>query len=312
MTMMTVTDRRVIAHDVVELSLTRADGEQVPAWEPGSHLELTLPAGAIRQYSMCGDRTDRTRLTIAVLREDNGRGGSRDVWDNLGVGEQVAVEGPRNHFALRRAGEYLFIAGGIGITPIIAMMREARRDGVPMKLWYGGRTQASMAYATELQAEFGADVMLVPQDVHGLIDLRAILSEPRPDCLVYACGPEPLLSAVASNMADWPACALSVERFVQEKATADDLRGDSFVIVCNDGQRVAVPSGTSALDALRENGLQLKSSCEGGTCGTCEVRVLAGVPDHRDEVLSDEEHAENDAMMICVSRSSTPELRLDV
>jgi ferredoxin-NADP reductase len=312
MTMMTVADRRVIAHDVVELTLTRADGEPVPAWEPGSHLELTLPGGAIRQYSVCGDRTDRSRLTIAVLREANGRGGSRDVWDNLGVGEQLAVEGPRNQFKLRAAGEYLFIAGGIGITPIIAMMREARTDGVAMKLWYGGRTRTSMAYAAELEAEFGADVMLVPEDVHGLINLRAVLAEPRPDCLVYACGPESLLSAVASNMAGWPAGALSVERFVPVQATAEELRGDSFVIVCNDGRRVPVPSGTSALEALRQNGFQLKSSCEGGTCGTCEVRVLAGVPDHRDDVLSDEEQAENDAMMICVSRSLNPEIRLDV
>jgi ferredoxin-NADP reductase len=312
MTMMTVADRRVIANDVVELTLTRANGEPAPPWEPGSHLQLTLPAGAIRQYSMCGDLTDRSRLTIAVLREANGRGGSRDVWDNLGVGQQVAVDGPRNQFTLRPAGEYLFIAGGIGITPIISMMRKARSDGVPMKLWYGGRARTSMAYATELEAEFGADVKLVPQDVHGLIDLRAILTEPRPGCLVYACGPEPLLGAVSANMAQWPIGSLSVERFVQERATAEDLSGHAFVIICNDGRRVSVPSGTSVLDVLRENGFQLKSSCEGGTCGTCEVRVLAGVPDHRDEVLSDEEHAENDAMMICVSRSVTPELRLDV
>lgn len=312
MTIMTVADRRVIATDVVELSLTRADGEPVPSWEPGSHLELMLPAGAIRQYSMCGDRADRTRLTIAVLRNPDGRGGSRDVWDNLGVGQQVAVEGPRNHFTLRPAGEYLFIAGGIGITPIIAMMREARSVGVPMKLWYGGRNRASMAYASELEAEYGEDVVLVPEDVRGFIDLRTILAEPRPDCLVYACGPESLLNAVAANMAQWPSDGLSVERFAQEKATAEELRGDSFVIVCNDGRRVQVPSGTSALDALRGEGLTLKSSCEGGSCGTCEVRVLAGVPDHRDDVLTEEEHAENDAMMICVSRSLTPELRLDV
>jgi ferredoxin-NADP reductase len=312
MTMMTVADRRVIAADVVELTLTRVDGEPVPAWDPGSHLELTLPAGVIRQYSVCGDRTDRTRLTIAVLREANGRGGSRDLWDNVGVGQQVAVEGPRNHFTLRPASEYLFIAGGIGITPIIAMMREARRIGAPMKLWYGGRSRSSMAYASELGAEYGADIVLVPEDEHGLIDLEAILAEPRSDCLVYACGPESLLTAIAGNMARWPTDALSVERFVQEKATAEDLRGDSFVIVCNDGRHVQVPSGTSALAALRNEGLKLKSSCEGGNCGTCEVRVLEGLPDHRDDVLSDEEHAENDAMMICVSRSLTPELRLDV
>jgi ferredoxin-NADP reductase len=312
MTTMTVADRRVIATDVVELTLTRADGEAVPAWDPGSHLEITLAAGTIRHYSVCGDRTDRTRLTIAVLREANGRGGSREIWDTVSVGQQIAVEGPRNNFTLRPAREYIFIAGGIGITPIIAMMRETRRIGSTMTLYYGGRTRSSMAYASELEAEHGVDVVLVPEDVHGFIDLEAVLTEPRPDCLVYACGPEPLLAAVAANMSRWPTDALSVERFVQEKATAEDLRGDSFGIVINDGRRIEVPSGVSALTALRSAGLTLKSSCEAGNCGTCEVRVLEGLPDHRDDVLDDEEHAENDAMMICVSRSLTPELRLDV
>jgi ferredoxin len=169
-----------------------------------------------------------------------------------------------------------------------------------------------MAYAWELEAEHSDHVVVTPEDEQGMLDLDAILTPVRPGCLVYACGPESMLTAVEARMSGWPTGALALERFVAQTATKHDLRGDSFDVVLNDGRRVTVPSGTSVLEALRNAGLDMKSSCEGGTCGTCEVAVTAGVPDHRDDVLTDEERAESDAMMICVSRSHTAELRLDV
>ena len=193
------------------------------AWEPGAHLDLQLPGGLSRQYSLSGDPADRTRYRLGILREQAGRGGSAYVHDTLRPGQLVEYAGPRNHFRLEPAATYVFVAGGIGITPILPMLAEATAAGADWTLLYGGRTAASMAFTAELAA-YGDRVMLWPQDTHGLLDLDGLLGSPAPGTLVYACGPEPLLDAVEQRMAAWPAGSLHLERFAAPVVERDPGR----------------------------------------------------------------------------------------
>ncbi|GAA1164723.1 PDR/VanB family oxidoreductase [Ornithinimicrobium humiphilum] len=312
---------REVADGVLELRLVRPDGQALPDWEPGAHLDVQTPAG-VRQYSLCGDPADNT-YTIAVLREETGRGGSRALHDLAAPGVELQVLGPRNHFPLvEDAEDYLLIAGGIGVTPIRAMADRLARTGARWRLHYGGRSRASMAYADEL-LDLGGDVVrLYPQDTDGLLDLGAILAEAGPGTVVYCCGPAPLLDAAAGAVAASPARELRVERFTGPTAPmpepggapADDaVTPTSFVVeLAASGGSVEVGPDRSILEAVRSAGVDVISSCEEGWCGTCETRVLAGVPLHRDEVLTPSEQASNEVMMICVGRSCSERLVLDL
>lgn len=301
------------AEGVLSLVLADPEGRQLPAWEPGAHLDLILTGGVLRQYSLCGDPRDRDRYRVAVLREPSGRGGSELVHTSLRPGELLTVRGPRNHFALEPSPRYLFIAGGIGITPILAMVREAEREGADWKLLYGGRSRASMAFTGELAA-YGDKVVLAPQDEAGLLPLRDWLSAPQPETKVYCCGPEGLLEAVEELCrTHWPVGSLHVERFAPkptEPVAAENEQ--AFEVVCQaSGHRIDVKPDCSIMEALRQVGLEVPSSCEEGICGTCETDVLEGTPDHRDSILSDAERAEGRTMFICVSRSLSPRLVID-
>lgn len=311
--------RTLVADDVVSLDLAAPDGAPLPPWTPGAHVDLILDDGSgggadggiERQYSLCGSpaRTDRWR--VAVLRAPDGRGGSARVHDRLVEGATVRVRGPRNHFALAAADRYLFLAGGIGITPLLPMVAEAAAAGADWHLWYGGRRLTSMAFRDEL-AGHGDRVTLVPQDTDGLLDLDAVLGDPRPDTLVYACGPEALLAAVEQRCAAWPADALRLERFAA-RAEADRGTDTAFeVVLQRSGLTVPVPAGTSVLEAVRAAGVSVLGSCLEGVCGTCETEVLAGEVDHRDSVLSAAEQEEDEVMMICVSRCRGQRLTLDL
>jgi ferredoxin-NADP reductase len=306
-----VAERRVDGEGVVVLTLREAGGHPLPGWAPGAHVDLLLPDGVIRQYSLCGDPTDLHTWRIGVLDEADGRGGSRYVHRELHPGTPVRVRGPRNHFALAPSPGYLFVAGGIGITPILTMIAEAERAGARWELVYGGRQRASMAFLDEL-AHYGDRVTLRPQDEFGLLDLDTLLGTPRPDTLVYCCGPEPLLAAVEERCASWPSGSLRVERFTAKPLTEPVLAGSFEVELTRSGLTLTVPPDRSILDVAEEAGVNVMSSCSEGTCGTCETPVLDGEPDHRDSVLTDEEQAANDCMMICVSRSRCPRLVLDL
>jgi len=298
-----------LADGVLGLTLRAAAGGDLPAWAPGAHVDLLLQPGLVRQYSLCGDPADRDRWQLAVLREPDGRGGSRHVHERLAAGARLSADGPRNHFELLPAPEYLFIAGGIGITPILPMLRAATARGADWRLLYGGRQRTSMAFLDHL-AGYGDRVSVRPQDETGLLDLSP-LDAPRPGTLVYCCGPEPLLAAVEQRCAGWPAGALRTERFT---ARAVDTTGDHDfqVVLRNSGRTVDVPAGISILKAVEQAGVSVLSSCQEGTCGTCETGVLDGEPDHRDAVLTDEERAACDVMMICVSRCLGERLVLDL
>ena len=332
---MRVEGKTSLADDVVALILVSAAGAVLPPWEPGAHVDLHLAPGLIRPYSLCGDPADRYRWRVAVLREPDGRGGSDFVHSLLTVGTELTVTGPRNHFRLAGADRYLFIAGGIGITPILPMVAEAARHSRPWRLVYGGRRRASMAFLGELAAWDG-QVTICPQDECGLLDLDVLLGTPQPGIAVYCCGPGPLLAAAEARCAAWPPGTLHVERFspgpdavpgtsaplgpgtsapLGPRAASDPAarRDSSFEVeLASNGRVIAVPCGTSVLAALRGAGLELLSSCEEGICGTCETGVLGGVPDHRDSVLEPAEREVGDIMMICVSRSCTARLVLDL
>ncbi|MGW0823206.1 PDR/VanB family oxidoreductase [Streptomyces sp. NPDC002845] len=303
-----VVDRRESAADgVLALTLRHPLGEDLPAWEPGAHIDVVLGPGLERQYSLCGDPADRSTWRIAVLDEPEGRGGSAYVHRELKEGDKVRVRGPRNHFALEAAPRYRFIAGGIGITPVLPMLAAAEAAGAQWTLLYGGRTRDSMAFTEELSA-YGDKVTIAPQDETGLLHLGPVLDGVPEGTLVYCCGPGPLLDAVEERC---PKGVLHVERFEpKQQETGPDSEFE--VVLERTGRTVTVPVGVSVLDTVRAAGVEVLFSCTEGTCGTCETDVLDGVPDHRDSVLTDEEREAGETMLICVSRCRGPRLVLDL
>ncbi|MFG2221643.1 PDR/VanB family oxidoreductase [Streptomyces sp. NPDC048644] len=308
------------ADDVLALDLVHPEGKPLPPWEPGAHIDVHT-GGHVRQYSLCGDPDDTGRYRIAVLHTPASRGGSTHIHTTLRPGHTLRVQGPRNHFAIEPAARYLFLAGGIGITPLLAMARHAHRTGTPWHLVYGGRRRTSLAFTAELTALTDASATdrcdLHPQDVHGHPDIDAALDGVTDDTLVYCCGPEPLLAAVeercaARGLAD----RLRTERFAApppaQGAPADGT-GHAFDVECRrTGRTVRVDDGTSILDAVEAAGIAVESSCRDGICGTCETRVLDGTPDHRDFLLTDGERAAHTSLMICVSRCAGDRLVLDL
>lgn len=301
-----VAERRQETADVVSLFLRRPDGAPLPAWEPGSHIDLVLADSLTRQYSLCGG--DARSWQVAVLREREGRGGSAYVHDVLKVGSRVRAQGPRNHFGLEPAPSYRFVAGGIGITPILPMLSAAAG---PWSLYYGGRSRRSMAFAAQLPARYPADRIRLCE---GELDLSGYLTGLRPGELVYACGPESLLAAVEAIV---PPEALRTERFTAARAdtaaTADTAGDRPFEVeLARSGRTMTVPAGQSILATLQEAGVEVLYSCTEGTCGTCETEVLAGRVDHRDSVLTADERARDDTMMVCVSRAKEGRLTLDL
>ncbi|MDQ0948162.1 ferredoxin-NADP reductase [Streptomyces phaeochromogenes] len=306
-----VVERRDLAAEgVLTLTLRHPLGEELPAWEPGAHIDVVLGPDLERQYSLCGDPADRHSWRVAVLREPDGRGGSAHVHGKLEEGDKVRVRGPRNHFALQPSPRYRFVAGGIGITPILPMLAEAEAAGAEWTLLYGGRTRNSIAFIEEL-GRYGDKVRIAPQDETGLLDLAAELGTPQPDTLVYCCGPGPLLDAVEERCAQWPKGSLHVERF-QPKVQETGADTEFEVVLERSGHTLTVPADVSVLDTVRSAGVEVLFSCTEGTCGTCETDVLEGTPDHRDSVLTDEEREAGETMLICVSRCRGKRLVLDL
>jgi ferredoxin-NADP reductase len=308
-----VARKETVTEGVVALTLADPNGQELPAWTPGAHIDLVLTDPPLtRQYSLCSDPADRHAWRIGVLREAQSRGGSQFIHDILQPGEMVRVRGPRNHFSLVTAPRYLFIAGGIGITPILPMVAAVNAMGTDWQLLYGGRRRTSMAFVDELAA-YGDRVRIYPEDEAGLLPLGSFLAPPREDTLVYCCGPEPLLVAVEGCCASWPAGSLHVERFKPKPAEAPPAVAETFeVVLQRSGITVTVPPDKSILEVVEEAGLYVLSACREGICGTCEQRVLEGVPDHRDSVLTPAEREDGEVMMICCSRSRTPRLVLDL
>jgi ferredoxin-NADP reductase len=296
-----VASRTVVGTDVVALELRDPDGAVLPEWEPGAHIDLqvlTSDGSVLRQYSLCGDPADRHTWRIAVLRVGDGRGGSIAIHDDAGAGDLVEVHGPRNHFPLPDAAQYQFLAGGIGITPLLPMIAATHRLGRPWALAYGARSMDRFAFAHEL-GRYGDTVTLCA----GVLDLAALLADCGSDTAVVACGPEPMLAALES-VHEGSAWSLHLERFAPSTPPAG-AADSAFEVVCaRSGTTVVVSAGVSVLDALLAAGYDVDYSCHEGVCGTCETRVLRGKIDHRDAVLTADEHEAGDYMMVCVSRAA--------
>lgn len=279
-----------VAEGVVQL---RLEGRDLPRWEPGAHLDLVLPSGLVRQYSLCGDPADTSAYTVATRLVADGRGGSREVHERLAEGMELEVRGPRNRFPLVEAASYVFVAGGIGITPILPMLR-ALPDGVEWRLLYCGRSRESMPFLKELEE---LDRVTV---VTGAPDLDA-LDVPE-GAAVYCCGPEGLMAAVEERFPQ-----VHLERFTP-RASAP---GAAFEVeLRRSGRTLTVPADSSVLAAVRAELPNTLYSCEQGFCGTCRQRVLEGEVDHRDELLTDAERG--GSMLICVSRARSERLVLDM
>lgn len=306
-----VQGRTMLTPDIVLLELVSASGVTLPPWSPGAHMEMQLGNGLSRQYSLCGDTSDRTVWKVAVLRERESRGGSAYVHDDLHEGEKVQCRGPRNNFTLEDADEFTFVAGGIGITPMLPMIAVVEASGKPWTLLYGGRSRESMAFLDDL-TQYGDRVTIHPQDTHGLLDLMGTLSNPRQRAGVYCCGPEPLLDAIERTCESrWPDGSLHVERFRGEAPDLSDARPIDVELV-QSGRTIVVPADRTILSVLTDEGIEVDASCEEGTCGTCEVAVLGGVPEHKDSVLTDGEREAGDVMLLCVSRARGTCLKLDL
>ncbi|MGW3415353.1 PDR/VanB family oxidoreductase [Streptomyces sp. NPDC000888] len=290
---LTVSSYEPVAEGVVQLRLA---GRDLPRWEPGAHLDLVLPSGLVRQYSLCGDPADSSSYTVATRLVEDGRGGSRELHERVREGVELEVRGPRNRFPLVEAPSYVFVVGGIGITPVLPMLR-ALPDGVEWRLLYCGRTRASMPFLEEVEKLGGGRVTVV----EGRPDLGVLLADVPEGAAVYCCGPDGLMAAVEERFP-----AVHLERFAPRATT-----GGAFEVeLRRSGRMLAVPADSSVLAAVRAELPDTAYSCEQGFCGTCQQRVLEGEIEHRDELLTDAERG--GSMLICVSRARGERIVLDM
>ena len=307
----TVAHRDATARDAPVLTLVARDGGRLPAWTPGSHIDVVMPGDTVRQYSLCGDPSDDT-WRIAVLREEAGRGGSRWLADHALPGASLSVAGPRNHFEFEPSdAPVLLLAAGIGVTPIAAMARESARTGRDYRVAYAGRTREAMALLDEMVEAHGDRLTVHVSDEGTRADLSAQLADVPDGTVVYACGPPRFLEAV-QDAAGERGLELRVEHFSPVELTSP-VREESFEVeLAMSGITVEVPPGTSILSAVEAEGVLVLSSCTEGTCGTCETPVLEGEVDHRDSILTPSERDRHDVMYVCVSRAACPRLVLDL
>lgn len=300
-----------IADGIFSYELRRPDGSELPEFTSGSHLTLRVPNGLLRKYSLCNDPAERDRYVIGVRREAGGRGGSISLVDGTKVGDELLVSTPRNDFPLvKSAAGYIFIAGGIGITPIRSMIRHLKNTGGRFKLYYLTRSPEMTAFREELSGpEFRGQVTIHHDhgDPDRAFDLWPVLEQPKGQ-QVYCCGPRPLMEAVRDMSGHWSASAVHFEAFTEPARSTPEDR-PFRVRLARSGDTIEVPVGTTILEALRANGHQVPSSCESGTCDTCRTKLIEGEADHRDLVLA--EHERDTNIMVCVSRARSEELVID-
>ena len=307
------------ADGVVSVRLARIESnDPLPAWEPGAHIDVYVPDGTTRQYSLCGDPGDLSSWQFAVLREPEGRGGSAFIHDQLRVGDRLLVTRPKQSFALEDASFHALVAGGVGITPMMAMAEELARTGRPFHLTYGGRTRASMAFCQRLEA-LGDRLTLLAEDTDGRADLEAVVRDLPEGGLVYVCGPVGLLRAVEAAAEAVHGADQDIVRFElfsragvepQESAALD---ADSYELVLTEsGHTLRLAPEANILEVVLALGLDVENDCRDGICGSCITPIRSGTADHRDLVLTKREKAAMDKMLICVSRPTCSRLELEL
>ena len=307
-----VTRNERIADGIYLFDLQDAAGAALPAFTAGAHIAIRTPNGLLRKYSLCNDPAERNRYQVAIKREANGRGGSIDLIDHVKAGDVLTVAAPVNDFGLpQRAQDFIFIAGGIGVTPMMAMIRQVMAEKKHFRLFYCSRSPETTAFRDELGAPEFKDSVTIHYDygdVSRSLDLKPILAERKNREHLYCCGPRPLMEAVRAFTSHWSPAAVHFEAF--SEADTHKAGDTSFKVkLARSGETIEVAKGETILEALRGHGLDVPSSCETGTCGTCRTKMLAGVADHRDLVLA--EHEKADTIMICVSRAKGDEITLD-
>jgi phthalate 4,5-dioxygenase reductase subunit len=307
-----VTRNDRIADGIHLLEFRDAGGKPLPGFSAGAHIAIRTPNGLLRKYSLCNDPVERDRYQVAIKREANGRGGSCNLIDNVKAGDELLVAPPVNDFKLPpRAQDFVFVAGGIGITPIMAMIRQVQAEGKHFRLYYCTRSPETTAFMDELSALEFAGLVTIHHDQgdpNCSLDLKPVLAERRNREHLYCCGPRPLMEAVRAMTDHWSSTAVHFEAF-SEAETHKPGDKPFRVRLARSGKIVEVPVTKTILEVLRDNGLDVPSSCETGTCGTCRTKMLAGEADHRDLVLAEHERA--DHIMICVSRARSDEITID-
>ncbi|MEI2821721.1 MAG: PDR/VanB family oxidoreductase [Marmoricola sp.] len=304
---------------VISLRLSRIEtSDPLPVWAPGAHIDVYVPDGTTRQYSLCGDPGDLSYYEIAVLREPESRGGSSYIHEQLRTGDRLMVTRPKQHFNLEDATHYSLIAGGIGITPIMTFGEHLAREGKSFSLTYGGRTADAMAYRARVGA-LGDAATFVAEDVDGRPDLAAIINSLPEGGLVYVCGPLPLLRAVEHAAEARFGPEQDVVRFelfsragieIEETPVVD---GETYeLVLAKSGHTLRLKPDANILDVVSALGIEVENDCRDGICGSCTTRVLGGTIDHRDLVLTKREQAAMDQMLICCSRPTSSRLELDL
>ncbi|OJT19149.1 phthalate 4,5-dioxygenase [Archangium sp. Cb G35] len=307
------------AEGICSYELVPVNGGPLPPFEAGSHLDVHVPGGFLRQYSLCGDPAETHRYLIAVQRDANGRGGSRAMHERVHEGDVLTTSLPRCDFPLLHARGYVLVAGGIGITPMLSMAHQLQRQGAPWHLHYCTRSPERTAFRALLASPAFASHVTFHHDggdpARGL-DVQALLTTRTGGTRIYCCGPAPLMRAVreATVLHDWPREKVHFEAFSAEATGAISETADTEfqVVIRSTGATYPVPPGQTVLNVLRKNGLRVQSDCEAGSCGSCLTRVLDGDPDHRDTFLPETQRATRCNMLVCVSRARSRKLVLDL
>lgn len=304
------------AEGIASFELRDPDGRTLPAFTAGSHIDVHIAPGFVRQYSLCNDPAEHHRYVIAALREEGGRGGSRALHDNTRVGDILTIRGPRNHFPLAaHANRHLLLAGGIGVTPMIAMVERLEATGAPYKLYYCTRSPGKTAFAERLAPLVAAGKVVIHHDggePSRSLDLARLLEHTEAGTHVYYCGPRAFMEAARRASAHWPSDAVHCEYFTAPTDVAAPISANRplKVKLARSGVTLDVPADRTIVDVLRANGVFIETSCENGICGTCLTRYVEGEPEHRDFVLDDSDRKE--FVLVCCARAKTPVLTLDL
>ncbi|MGH6674355.1 MAG: PDR/VanB family oxidoreductase [Xanthobacteraceae bacterium] len=314
-----LTDIQTAARDTKLYTFRRLDGTPLPPYKPGAHIDLHLPNGLVRQFSLVAPApaSEPDSYVVGVKRDDNSRGGSRYIIDEMKVGDEIKISAPRNNFPLVEDAEHVVLfAGGIGITPIWCMAQELAARGRSWKLYYACRSRADMAFVETLQKLDERSRHLHFDDEAGkVLDIAAAIAETPASAHLYCCGPNPMLKAFEAAAAGRPRNLVHVEYFTPKEETsaeAESKLGGFWVELARSGEEYFIPEGQKVLEVLFQAGVDVDYSCELGICGACETKVISGIPVHHDSVLSEEEQATNEKAMICCCGCKTERLVLDM